>query len=240
MVQSNQNLSRRFNLLLGILILLVASSAFAQAPNKAAPALSKHIALIPSSPQATIVYAEGEVFVNGELADIGTTIADQEVVKTGPDSLAEIVFEGKNALRIGPNTTLSFKLSVLSKTVDLQQGTMTAVLHKLNRSAGGGLTLHTPVAVGGVRGTSFFTSVEPNSGKTYLCICDGRIQLSDNEGNNPFEKAAAHHAGSYFNKTDKGVEITEAGMEQHSDADVESLASRIGETIDWGTIESYN
>ena len=197
---------------------------------------TNRIALAPSE-AVQLVYAEGQVTMNGEAIDIGTDIPDNAIIKTGKDALAEIAFKSKNIIRIGDDTTVQVTLNGLARKIDLKVGSVTAVLHRLDKLAGGGLELKTPLANGGVRGTSFCTWVDP-SGKTYFCSCNGSVAMTDANNANPFEQSGAHHNGVWFNKDATGaIKTKAAGVEFHSDKDLETLAARIGDTMDWTSLE---
>ena len=198
-------------------------------------AAASRLAIAPGD-DVQLIYAEGLVTMNGEAIDIGATIPDNALIKTGKGALAEIAFKTKNIVRIGENSIVTLSLSSLARKVDLKQGGFTAVLHRLDKSAGGGLSLKTPLASGGVRGTSFCTWVGVD-GKTYFCSCNGTVSLQDTASGNPFDQAGKHHNGIWFAKTDKGIVTKAAGIEFHSDKDLESLAARIGDTMDWTSLE---
>ena len=94
--------------------------------------------------------------------------------------------------------------------MSLKKGGLSAVLRKLEQVAGSdSFRVSTATAITGVRGTSFSIWADDNS--TYVCACNGTVRTIDSKGNNELTIAAAHH----------------------SDASMESLASRIGEKIDW-------
>lgn len=221
----------RSSLLLACLALVwagAALTAFAQSGDK-------RLALSPGE-EVQVVYCEGKVTLNGADIDIGATVPENSLIVTGKGSMAEIAFNSKNIIRIGENTTVRLSLNTLKRNVDLKQGTFTAVLHRLDKIAGGTLNLKTPVAVGGVRGTSFCSKVEAN-GYTYFCSCNGSLSLQDMVTNSPFTQESAHHKGIWFTKDGNGIKSKPAGLEYHTDKDLETLAARIGETIDWTTLE---
>lgn len=231
-IYRSQRSARRLFQVLSTAILLLGFSLTlpAQAANK-----TTRLAIAPGD-DVQLVYAEGMVTMNGKSIDIGALIPDNALIKTGKGAFAEIAFKTKNIVRVGENTVVSLSLSSLSRKVDLKQGAFTAVLHKLDKSAGGGLVLKTPLATGGVRGTSFCTWVDP-SGRTYFCSCNGTVSLQDADLASPFDQAGTHHNAIWFNKTAKGIVTKPAEMLFHTDKDLETLAARIGDSIDWTTLE---
>ena len=189
-----------------------------------------------------LVYAEGTVTMNSNPLSIGDTIALDAVLETGKDSLAEIVFDDKNALRMGQLTLLTLDISTLSRVLEVERGTLTAVLRKINTVGGGNLKVRTPNLVAGVRGTSLCAWVSKDGSQTYLCCCNGTIEIASQDGEHATEKQSTHHSAVLF--TGVGDESREVPVPddfdpRHGDGDLENLASRIGETMDWTTLESH-
>ena len=193
--------------------------------------------------RCVLVYAEGTVTMNGKPLSIGDQIPLDAVLETGKESLAEIVFDGKNAIRMGQSTLLTMDITTLSRVLEVERGTITAVLRKINTVSGGDLKVRTPSLVAGVRGTSFCVWVAKDGAQTYLCCCNGTIEIAPTEGAPSRETQSTHHSAVLF--TGLGTESTEVPVPadfdpRHNDADLESLASRIGETMDWTTLESHD
>ena len=76
-----------------------------------------------------------------------------------------------------------------------------------------------------------------NQKKTYICDCNGVIQVSDIDGKNSRTVEAKHHKGMRIIKTGSGFSLRNAGMLYHNDADMEILAEKIGYAIDWSEID---
>jgi hypothetical protein len=182
--------------------------------------------------RGAIVYLEGAVKVDGAAATIGQELGAVALVETGPNATCEIVFNGKNALRVGQNAVASLDFSGIIKQVSLKKGGLTSVLRKLERVAGkDGFRVVTPTAVAAVRGTSFCIWVDEKS--TYVCACNGSVRTVDGKGSNEQDLSAAHHVARNYVKSGEAISVSPAGIEHHSDASVESLAARIGEKVDW-------
>ncbi|MBN2532549.1 MAG: FecR domain-containing protein [Spirochaetales bacterium] len=96
-------------------------------------------------------------------------------------------------------------------------------------------TIQTSTAVLGVRGTSFFVKEDADS--TYVCVCNGRITVMDENGNNSEEIGAKHHVARLFTKSEQGTVIAPAAMLYHTDEDIEKAAEKIGYKINWEKIE---
>jgi len=189
---------------------------------------------------ASVAYLEGTVTQDGVTLAIGDEIRDGALIQTDLDGLAEIVFEDKNAIRIGPSASLRVHLAVLEKSLDIERGTVTAVLRKLDKLAGGKLDVNTPSLVAGVRGTSFCVWVSGKTDETYFCTCNGRIEFIPGGTEESIIEEANHHEALVFTGSGDGVRVVPAPADmdpRHGDADLESLASRIGEKMDWSHVE---
>jgi len=193
-----------------------------------------------AAPFASIVYFEGSVTQDGKALAIGDGIRDGALIETDRDGLAEIVFDGKNALSIGPSASLRVRLSDLEKSVNVERGKVTAVLRKLNKLSGGKLDVRTPSLVAGVRGTSFCVWVSGTAAETYFCTCNGRIEFIPGGTSESVIAEASHHEALLFTGTGETVSFVPAPADmdpRHVDADLENLAARIGETMDWSVVE---
>lgn len=189
---------------------------------------------------ASVVYLEGSLTMNGEPLEIGAIIEDDALLQTQADSLAEIVFGDKNAIRIGPNASLRVHLAELERSVQVERGAVTAVLRKLEKAAGGNLQVNTPSLVAGVRGTSFCVWVSGSDEETYFCTCNGHIEFVPGGTSEKIIKEASHHDALIFKGSGDNVQVTlpdEHTNHRHDDASLESLAARIGEKMDWTQVE---
>ncbi len=209
---------------LALLTLVVVAVCVAQ---KSAPA---------SLSRATVVFFEGAVKVDGAAPEIGMALASKVLVETGPGASCEIVFDGKNAIRVSQNAVAALDFSGIIKEVSLKKGGLTSVLRKLGKITGSdSYRVDTPTAVAGVRGTCFCVWVDEKS--TYVCACNGTVRTIDTKGSNEQILSASHHIARNFVKKGDGIGMAPAGVEHHSDASVESLATRIEEKLDWTKLE---
>ena len=96
--------------------------------------------------------------------------------------------------------------------------------------------MRTPSAVAGVRGTSFFMKVEsPTS--TYVCACNGVVQVLGADGSLLKELVGSHHKGVRIQEAGGAPQLTDAPLLYHTDADLEKVAADIGYTIDWNVVD---
>lgn len=189
---------------------------------------------------ATVVYASGTVKADGKEIGIGDAVKADATITTGEKSRVEIVFNDKNILRFGPETVAKLGGEAASRKLNVERGTVYAVLRKLDKLSGPGFEIQTESAALGVRGTTFFVRVSQADKETYICTCNGQLGLSKADGSGAFESKAPHHEANVFRKTDSGITISKPGPgydHGHTDADMESLAAKIGVTIDWTKVE---
>jgi hypothetical protein len=216
------------------MLLAIALCLLATAPLAAAPQAQTTAGPAPAvAGGLEVVYLQGDVAIDGKPAELGQKTGPRIRVVTGPGAVCELVFAGKNALRVGQNAAAAIDLAQVVG-VELEKGGVTAVLRKLDRTAAAAagtdaFRVRTQAAVAGVRGTSL--CVWTDGTQTYICACNGTVALESGDGAAIRTITAAHHHGSVFNAA--GAAPEEAGLLYHDDAALESLAARIGETIDW-------
>ncbi|MBI5845446.1 MAG: FecR domain-containing protein [Deltaproteobacteria bacterium] len=191
------------------------------------------------SDQARITKVEGRVTVNGRRAVQGGLLKDGDWVATGKMGLCEIVFADKNILRLWHETRVKISVSGKRKTLELIRGTLSALARGLNRYGNKrqfALSVNTPTAVCGVRGTAFCVRVK-DSMNSYVCLCNGKMNVAAKDGRDSVDAESAHHRAFLLTAHADSVSITPAGMEYHTDADLESLAGAISEKMDWTKVE---
>jgi len=185
----------------------------------------------------TITYIEGDVTIDGADAQVGDTVPAGALVATAARSLAEIEFSTRNVIKLAENTVLVFNPSNLQTGSELRAGALTLVLKNLIAGANGeGFRVRTPSAVAGVRGTSFFIKVEsPTS--TYVCACNGDVQVLDTDGSSLKEIAASHHKAVRIQAAVGSPQLADAPLLYHTDADMQQAAADVGYSIDWNVID---
>jgi len=184
----------------------------------------------------TITYLEGTVTIDGQRAAIGDTVPLGAVVETSVQSVVDIEFGTRNAIRLSENTTLVLNSLNLQTGSQLRQGSLTLCLKHLARGERGeAFLVRTPSAVCGVRGTSFFMKVE-SPASTYVCACNGAVQILEQDGGLLREVVASHHKGVRIADTGASPHLEDAPMLYHTDADVEAVAADIGYKINWNEV----
>ena len=195
--------------------------------------------------KAAIVYIEGDVSMNGSPAAFGDEVLPGAVLTTAKDSICQIVFNARNIIHMAAGTTLRFNGEALSRGATLQKGTIAMVLRNLNpfTTAKPGdelrFTIKTSTTVAGVRGTCFLVAVEDEN-NTYVCACNGVLHLEGVGGEFTRNLASSHHREVRITRSGSGISVNAAPLLYHTDQDVEAIAARIGETIDWTKIDRSN
>ena len=139
-------------------------------------ALSLSILLFGISPVAAVDIGQVKV-VKGTVtversgqavpAEAGTRLQTSDVVRTGSDGSAGITMTDNSLLSAGPNSVLALDRYDFDSTTNqgrfdasLRRGTLAVVSGRLAKQSPDAMTLHTPTAVLGVRGTEFVVSVQ--------------------------------------------------------------------------------
>jgi hypothetical protein len=117
-----------------------------------------------------IKVAKGQVAVDRDgrslPAEVGMSLATADVLRTGADGSVGITMRDNSLLSAGPNSVLSLDRFEFDPTTHqgrfdsrLERGTLAVVSGRLARQSPQAMTVRTPSAVMGVRGTDFVVSV---------------------------------------------------------------------------------
>ena len=100
-------------------------------------------------------------------AEVGMTLETADVLRTGPDSAVGITMRDNSLLSAGPNSILSLQRFEFDPTTSqgrfdsqLQRGTLAVVSGRIAKQSPQAMTVRTPAAQLGVRGTEFVVSVD--------------------------------------------------------------------------------
>ena len=98
---------------------------------------------------------------------IGTRLNESDVVKTGPDSAVGITMDDDTLLSAGPGSVLSLDRYAFEPTTakgrfdsTLNRGTLAVISGRIAKGAADAMTVRTPTAILGVRGTEFVVSAD--------------------------------------------------------------------------------
>ena len=118
-----------------------------------------------------IKISKGQVTVEREgrllTGSVGTRLQTADTVKTGADGSVGITMEDDSLLSAGPNSVLSLDRYSFDSTTNrgrfdasLNKGTLAVISGRIAKQAPDAMTVRTPTAVLGVRGTQFAVSAQ--------------------------------------------------------------------------------
>jgi len=113
--------------------------------------------------------AKGQVSVEREgkvmPGEVGTRLQASDIVRTGADSSVGITMGDDSLLSAGPNSVLSLERYDFDPTTNqghfdaaLSKGSLAVISGRIAKQTPGAMTVHTPAAILGVRGTEFVVS----------------------------------------------------------------------------------
>jgi hypothetical protein len=173
---------------------------------------------------------EGEVRINGRLANINTQVFGGDAVSTGPDGTLSFVIGG-DAFFLRANSRLELTSQGTSGTIisalRLLSGALGAAFYR-----GRDRRIIAPNVTAGIRGTGVY--VEATAGSTYFCTCYGAVDLTATEGasegmkENVLVVTGNHHARTISGSTAGSMRIAEAPFTNHSNAEMIALEALAG------------
>ncbi len=119
--------------------------------------------------------------------DEGSNVKFLDTILTGDNTRVEIVLIDDSQLSIGDNSELTIDEMIYQPgkqgtgVLTLAKGVFRMVSGKLNKNDGGTMTLKTPIATIGVRGTDFWGHQEKNK-LTMALIDHGSIEITGADG----------------------------------------------------------
>jgi hypothetical protein len=223
------------------------------------PALASWFGAIPGKlPEGKSVFEmRGEVMVNGKPANEHTIITPADKITTGHDSYL-IAAVGANAFIVRDKSILDLGgANPLKTAFRLVTGKFLGVFGKL--AGGQSLSIRTPAATIGIRGTGVYAESDPD--KTYLCTCYGMTELVAKADYEPLDPAAQgkskkkvdtgpepemtrviakhHDAPKYIlNNAENGKKITPAPFINHTDLELMTLEALVGRKVPFGLPDS--
>ena len=168
----------------------------------------------------------GTVRVNGQVASIGTPVSLGDRITTELDG--EGVFSvGADAFLVrGASEVELSGNGVVAQTLSVLTGAILGVFGPRNTE----MTIDTPVATAGIRGTAAYTISEPT--RSYICICYGSAVLTSKAvpGANESIQTSHHESPRYFNLPGQGAPIEQANVIDHTDQELRMLEALVGQT----------
>lgn len=176
---------------------------------------------------------EGEVLVNGQLADLDTRIHGGDTVRTGDNG--EINFAvGGDSFLLRNNSELEIQgENYFVQGLRIFTGSLLSVFGK--RDTGPPLSMTASTATIGIRGTGVYIESAPE--ETYVCTCYGLITLASRDNPDDLENIMSenHDQPRYIsNKASKGTRIRNAPVINHSNKELELLEAIVGRKVPSG------
>lgn len=187
----------------------------------------------PATLDGELIYAEGEVSINGVDAEIGAAVAPGDRIKTGPAGVAEVAFGPRNVIQFLENT--EGEINPAWSGLALEGGTVAAVLNGLDRlgfNEDNQFQVRTSTAVMGVRGTSFFIT-HPEDDQAYFCTCHGKLHIEGVDGLVEEDTEAYHHAAVWYVRTPSGIQAFPSGLHYHDDDTLNDIAAKVNTRVLW-------
>lgn len=181
----------------------------------------------------SIFSLEGDVTVNNQRATIDTRIKPGDNVQTGDKSQAIFVV-GSDSFLMRSNSSMQLAGSnFLLDSLRVVTGGILSVFGR--RSYKQQLSMSTPTATIGIRGTGVYIEAAPDL--TYLCTCYGSTELrsAQNPDDVQFINTKHHDAPKYISdKATKGTQIRSAPFINHTDPELKMLEALVGREVPFG------
>ncbi len=171
--------------------------------------------------EGRVSFVSGEVFINNNRGDVGDTVREGDVVKTGDNSEAEIEIRDYAVFLIKENSTVLLEDVFSSPKVEVKKGWFLAIIKRETLFEVG-----TPLVLAGVRGTVLFVNVL-NDEEAYLCDCNGKVDLEDTATGDVVQNIVSnYHKAFTLNRRSDGLGIERAKLLYHNDSDILQMADR--------------
>ncbi len=138
--------------------------------------------------KATLVAFGGQVWVqransaNWIPAEANMALRDKDLVRTGANGMATLVFPDGSAIQLEPNTEFEVRLidffrgGIRDRSFMVRMGAVTAYVSQFF-GVKSQATVCTPTAVAAVRGTGFRVFYDPNTRQTVIQVVEGSVQF---------------------------------------------------------------
>jgi hypothetical protein len=178
---------------------------------------------------SNIVNLQGEVLRNGQALSARDSIAAGDTIETGPASAA-VFTVGQSAFMLRKNTrvVLDGDTPTAVKVLRVLTGAVASVW-----GSGPERQVVLPTATAGIRGTGVYAEVFPDQAdRGYFCNCYGTVDLT--AGNENLLSQSVYHQSFWAEPAPRnGRLLTPAGAINHTDEELEFLASLIGQRTAW-------
>lgn len=181
-------------------------------------------------PGSNIVEVRGDVLRNGQVLTARDSIAAGDRIETGPGSTAVFAVGGHSAFMVRQNTRMALEgeTPTAVKVLRVLTGAVASVWGQ-----GANRQVILPTATAGIRGTGVYAEVFPELGdRGYFCNCYGTVDLA--AGSESMVSQSVYHQSFWAEPAPRnGRLLTPAGAINHTDEELEFLASLIGQRTAW-------
>lgn len=181
----------------------------------------------------SIYSLQGEVKVNGRSADLDTRIGSGDSVVTRDDS--EVIFVvGGDSFIMRSNSEMTIEgAGFFIDSLRMISGSVLSVFAQ--RTRGQAISVVSPTATIGIRGTGVYMEMEPDL--TYVCTCYGQVVLASSADPNDAQVITTtnHDEPRYItSKAAGGSRIRKAPVKNHSDSELKLLEAIVGRKVPKG------
>lgn len=181
-------------------------------------------------PGQSIYRISGTCTVNGKEATLATFIGPNDTVATGKNS--EVIFVvGGHAMILRSESNLTLQEDQRSVGSFLLSGLRLLSGKLLSVSRNKGMSIKTPTATIGIRGTGVYLEAEPD--ETYFCTCYGTtdIMSTDDPSSKTTVVATHHDRPQYITRgAQSGKNVRAAGYREHTDQELMLIETLVGRT----------
>lgn len=172
----------------------------------------------------------GDVRVNGKPASYDTRIGASDRITTGDGSYV-ITAVGQTAFILRERSVLELGgKELFLRSMRLLSGAMLGVFGK--RRAEEQLSLNTPIATIGIRGTGVYAEADPE--KTYFCTCYGTTDIASAlDPADAVQVTATHHDAAQYilAEPENGRRVIPGPFKNHTDIELVTLEALVGRQV---------
>ena len=181
----------------------------------------RQVALAMAPADSSVHRRKGMVLVNGMPAETGTPVAAGDTVSTGPDG--EAVFNlGDDGFLLRPDSQVTIFDHDRMRELTLERGGVLGVFGAKT------ITLTTPLASIGIRGTAAY--LESHPGSTNVCVCYGHAVMTPKGASARSEEVRNRHHETprVIRSGPHGPVMEELRRSDHSDEELIMLEALFG------------
>ena len=171
--------------------------------------------------EGRVSYILGDVFINDKAASVDDAVSRGDVIRTGPDSEADVDIRDFSIFHIKENTEVEIEDILTSPKVRVKKGWFLIIVRKDTP-----LEVDTPTVLAGVRGTVFFFKVYDDD-MVYMCDCNGKIELFDSRTGEALDLIRSYYHTAFDLTREKDtVSVKRTGLRYHEDEDILRIGNR--------------